>query len=357
VFVSRLDHALTTLSQSTYLGGSDLEVAFGLSSGLGLEAHPTSGDVYVGLTTASDDVPGTTGGAQPMSGGQRDAFIARLAADLETLTQATYLGGTLRDEAHALVIHPTSGDIYVAGTTQSASFPSVTGGAQTMTGSALDAFVARLPSTLQALGQSTYLGGGGDEDVRALEVSASGEIFAVGETTSTTFPATAGGAQTTKGAGLDGFVARLGAALTTIPQATYLGGNGGDSGKALAIHPTTGDVYTAGLTTGSTFPGTTGGAQPSASGPSSGFVARLSSDLAAGVGPEPTATLTPIASSTSTPTSTPTRTPTTAPAAPTVTSTPSTIEAVGVPALSPVMLALLGVALAAGALFVVRGRS
>jgi hypothetical protein len=357
-FVARLDPALTTIAQSTYLGGSDLEVAFGLSSGLGLEVHPGSGDVYAAFTTASDNVPGTTNGAQATTGGQRDVMVARLAADLETLLQATYLGGTLRDEAHALAIHPTSGDLYVGGTTQSANLPSLAGGAQTMLGSTLDAFVARLASTLEAIGQSTYLGGGGDEDVRVIEILASGDVLAMGETFSTNFPATAGGAQAVKGAGLDAFAARLGPALTAFGQATYLGGSGGDAGEALAIHPATGDVYVAGLTTGATFPGTAGGAQTGPSGVSSGFVARLTSDLAAGVAPPtPTATATTIASSTATPTPTPTRTPTAVPPTATVTSTsPATIEAVDIPALSPTMLALLGVGLAAGALLVLRRR-
>jgi hypothetical protein len=59
-----------------------------------------------------------------------DAFVARLSADLGTLHKSTYLGGNYEDVARALTIHPTTGDVYVAGWTQSDNFPNTSGGAQ-----------------------------------------------------------------------------------------------------------------------------------------------------------------------------------------------------------------------------------
>ena len=50
--------------------------------------------------------------------------------------------------------------------------------------------------------------------------------------------------------------------IDPLLQATYLGGSGDDNGFALAIHPTSGEVYVAGLTRSIDFPGTAGGAQP-----------------------------------------------------------------------------------------------
>jgi len=70
---------------------------------------------------------------------------------LTTFTQATYLGGSGTDEAFALAIHPTTGDVYVAGATASASFPGTAGGAQTAYGGGdEDVFVARLTANLAA---------------------------------------------------------------------------------------------------------------------------------------------------------------------------------------------------------------
>ncbi|HEY6066369.1 MAG TPA: hypothetical protein VIY96_09450, partial [Thermoanaerobaculia bacterium] len=164
---------------------------------------------------------GTAGGAQPGYGGlgPSDAFLARLNPALTTLVQATYLGGNSYDLAYGLGIQPTSGDVYVAGLTTSLNFPGTAGGAQ---------------------------------PTHAVDT------------------------------GLDAFAARLNSALTVLVQATYLGGVADDSALALAIHPTSGDVYLGGRTFSTNFPGTAGGAQPvHGGGQSDGYVARLNPSLTA----------------------------------------------------------------------------
>jgi hypothetical protein len=64
-------------------------------------------------------------------------------------------------------------------------------------------------------------------------------------------------------------------------QSTYLGGENrdGDDIRALAIDPTSGDVFVTGWTGQPDFPKTAGGAQPTPGGYVDGFVARLSADL------------------------------------------------------------------------------
>jgi len=274
-FVARLNAALTTLVQATYLGGSGSDLAYALA------IHPTSGEVYVAGGTTSNDFPGTTGGAQAAISGGGDAFVARVNAALTTLGQATYLGGTGNETAQALAIHPTSGDVYVAGGTNSTDLPGRTGGPQPgYGGGASDAFVARLNADLTTLDQTTYLGGSANEYGQALAIHpTSGEVYVAGITNSADFPGTTGGAQAPFGSVIDAFVARLNADLTTLDQATYLGGSDYDYGNALAIHPTSGDVYVAGFTTSANFPGTTGGAQAANAGARDAFVARLNADL------------------------------------------------------------------------------
>jgi hypothetical protein len=261
--------------QATYLGGSGNDFAHAL-------AIAPSGDVYVAGTTYSTDFPNTAGGAQASKGGGADAFVARLNADLTSILQSTYLGGSGEDGALALAI-AGSGDVYVAGSTSSTNLPNAAGGAQATAGGELDAFVARLNSRLTSILKSTYLGGSGEDFANALAIAPSGDVYVAGETISTNFPNTSGGAQANYGGGVyDAFVARLNATLTSNPKSTYLGGSEADGALALAIAGS-GDVYVAGFSTSTNFPNTFGGAQQSCStcgtGLTDGFVARLNSTL------------------------------------------------------------------------------
>src|SRR5207249_6631712 len=115
--------------------------------------------------------------------------------------------------------------------------------------------------------------------------SGDGDVDGAGFTTSSDCTGTIGRAPPACSGGADAFVARLNPALTALDQATYLGGSAGDTALALAIHPASGDVYVAGFTSSSNFPGTGGGAQATAPGiggccPKS-FVARVTAYVAA----------------------------------------------------------------------------
>lgn len=124
---------------------------------------------------------------------------------IDPLLQSTYLGGAGNEFATALAIHPTSGEVYVAGRTfLSTNFPATAGGAQPASAGNVDVFVSRFNASLTALAQSTYLGGAGNDGTPFLALArdihpASGEVYVAGDTDSTTFPATSGGAQAVYG--------------------------------------------------------------------------------------------------------------------------------------------------------------
>jgi hypothetical protein len=153
--------------------------------------------------------------------------VARLNSNLTQILQATYLGGSYPDVAYALAIHPTTGEVYVAGYTFSDDFSVTSGGAQASYGGISDAFVARLNSGLTQILQSTYLGGSDGDYAHDLAIHpTTGDVYVAGETKSTNFPGTSGGAQTSYGGGKeDAFVARLTANLAAT------GGSDGSSGS------------------------------------------------------------------------------------------------------------------------------
>ncbi len=275
VFVARLNLALTSLDQATYVGGNSIDVATTL--------FVVGNEVFVAGDTFSTNFPGTAGGAQPNSGGggNSDGFVARLTLALTGLNQATYLGGSDVDRIRTL--HASGSDVFVAGHTASTNFPGTAGGAQpSFAGGTIDGdgFVARLNVALTSVSQATYLGGSGSDAASSLSVAGS-EVFVAGETRSANFPATAGGAQPGYGGGgTDGFVARLNLALTTLNQATHLGGSNFDVAYPVLVAGS--DVFVAGYTSSSNFPGTAGGAQPSyGGGANDTFVARLNLGLTA----------------------------------------------------------------------------
>ncbi|MEO8135665.1 MAG: hypothetical protein ABI831_17015 [Betaproteobacteria bacterium] len=268
---------MTTRLQSTYLGGSDFELIEALA------VHPQSGDIYVTGETFSTDFPGVTNGAQPTPGRMIDGFLARLDEKLSTLRQSTYFGGNADEMLYALAVHPTTGDVYVAGESLSTNLPFTAGGAQpahAIDGGSLDGFVVSFDATLRAARQATYLGGDSLDRARGIAIHpVSGEVYVTGETISTNFPGTGGGAQSMKAAVYDAFVSRLDAALSNVIQSTYFGGDNSDIAYAMAIHPSTGDIVITGSTTSTSLPGTAGAEQTAKSGTYDGFVSRFSLDL------------------------------------------------------------------------------
>ena len=279
--------------QSTYLGGNDQEGTNLDTAVTTMSIHPTSGDVYAAGTTQSLNFPGTTGGAfptlNPNTAGGRDAFVARLNASLTTLIQATYLGGSSAEVALAVLVHPVSGEVYVAGNTTSADFPQTTGGASPTPASGNTGFVARLNAGLTAVLQSTYAGGSGSH-VAALDVRANGEVYAAGEVLSGSRSGNDGRRATHR----TGQRRCLRAALQPEPDlaaAVHLPGREqpgwygrnrqqrpiADPG-GIFVHPTSAEVYVVGSTSSTNLLATAGGAQPTNSGQNA-FISRLNGDL------------------------------------------------------------------------------
>jgi hypothetical protein len=236
------------LIQSTYLGGSADDWACGVAA---------VGDrVYVAGTTSSADFPGVDGGAYPTSYGT-DAFVAKLTSDLTAIIHASYFGGGYT-QCGAMAAAADDGSVYLAGTTyEDLPAGSTDGGAYPGPSVFGDGFVARFSEDLTTLHQATYLGGYADDGLAAMVVAGE-DLYVAGHSRASDFPGTQDGVQlfsyetiytlgnTTYGFHADAVVARLSRDLTTLHQATYLGGSGDDYAHALAVSG--GTVYVAGET-------------------------------------------------------------------------------------------------------------
>jgi hypothetical protein len=100
---------------------------------------------------------------------------------------------------------------------------------------------------------ATYLGGTAEDDGNAIAVDGSGNAYVTGETKSNLFPGTTGGYV----GGFDVFVTKISATGSTLDYSTYVGGNGDDSGNAIAVD-SSGRAFVAGGTGSNNFPFTPG---------------------------------------------------------------------------------------------------
>ena len=166
------------------------------------------------------------------------------------LLYSTYLGGSGDEIGYDIALDST-GNMYIAGSTTSANFPTA-GAFQSTAPGGLDAFITKLNPAGSALVYSTYLGGSGSDAALAIAVDSAGNAYVTGVTSSTTFP-TANALQGTIGGLSDTFVTKLNAAGSALVYSTYLGGSGNESGFGIALD-STGNAYVTGPTTSSNFP-------------------------------------------------------------------------------------------------------
>lgn len=252
-FVTKLSADGTTLAWSTYFGG---ELYDGIEEvALDVEDHP----VVFGFT-ASNFFP-TTPGVEDESwnGGLYDTFVAQFTADGHALGWSRYLGGSEADYGTALSLD-ASGNVYVAGQTESADFP-VSAGAYDVSfnGGGADAFVAKLAGANGDLDWGTFLGGtvGYYEIAFGVGVLEDGSVVVAGTTPSADFPVTADAFDTSHNGGGDVFLTRVSAGGGALVWSSLLGGTLDDYAYDLALASNQ-EAWITGSTASSGFPTTFG---------------------------------------------------------------------------------------------------
>jgi hypothetical protein len=114
-FVTKLSSAGNSLIYSTYLGGSGNDSAWGI-------AVDSSGSAYVTGDTYSSNFPTRDAYQNTHGGGGRDAFLTKFSTSGTTQEYSTYLGGRESDAAAHVVLN-SSGYAYITGYTSSSDFP------------------------------------------------------------------------------------------------------------------------------------------------------------------------------------------------------------------------------------------
>ena len=233
-FVAKLDVSGSSLVYADYIGGSS-------------DDYPTAmvldGSNHVFLTgyTYSGDFP-TVNPYQAASAGGTDAFVTEVASDGASLLYSTYLGGSSWDYAYGISLDNT-GDIFVAGGTNSQDFPTANAFQSTVSANQNEyygeyGFLAKLTPDGSTLAYSTYYAGSQNvvqtcygqpcwpspyTSVTGLAVDGSGNAYAGGTTNTYDFPVTESAYQATNTTTYDqqvGFVGKF-SPTGTLSYSTY----------------------------------------------------------------------------------------------------------------------------------------
>ncbi len=209
--------------------------------------------------------PGPGGGRREVAGNYRlnpDGSVGFTVGDYDAdqqliidpiLDWASYLGG-LGDDTPTAIAMDSAGDIYVAGTTTSANFPTSGGLQQAINAGGFvvsDVFVAKFDGDSRELVYSSYLGGRGDDAGLSVAVDAEGAVLIAGTTSSSDFPLLQPHQSVYANAddliGSDAFLTKLDATGSSLVYSTYLGGSGLDTGQAVTVD-SAGNAILAGVT-------------------------------------------------------------------------------------------------------------
>ncbi|MBI3820938.1 MAG: hypothetical protein HY286_19795 [Planctomycetes bacterium] len=247
LFVTVLNASGNGLVFSTFLGGSKDE----WDGGLSLDGV---GNVLVNGTSRSSNYPTTVGAFDTTfntSLSNRDTVATKLSPNGSALLYSTYLGGTGDDLAGGLASN-FAGEAHVTGTTYSTDFPVTPGAADTVLNVVSGAFITKLNSAGSALLYSTFWGGNGGDQGRAIALDNTASAYVMGLAGSSGFPTTPGAWMPNyKGAG-DTFVAKF-SPTGAIVYSTIVGGIGQEFPYRIAIN-NSGLAATVGYTASADFP-------------------------------------------------------------------------------------------------------
>ncbi len=174
----------SALVYSTYIGGSDVDSAWGI-------VVDSNGAMYLTGLTASTDFPtvsplqGTCAGCPTYT----DGFVTKIDPTGTTLVYSTYLGGSDNDIGAFLAVD-RAGNVYIRGITTSPDFPVVNPiqGTCASCPDFHDATVTKIDASGSSISFSTYLGGSNMEWGWGIALDENRNIYVAGYTYSTDFP-------------------------------------------------------------------------------------------------------------------------------------------------------------------------
>ena len=189
ITLSRISQHGDELLHSTFLGGTandGVNPAGPLVRNYGDDMRgdiitDKEGNVFISSVTSSADFPAANSFSPVYNGGETDAILVKVKADLSEILWGAFIGGSGYDAAHTLKFDG-DGNIYAAGGTSSINFPVTAGVYQgTLAGDA-DGWIAHIEEEGDSLLQSTFTGTTAFDQVYFVDLNSAGEVYVYGQT-------------------------------------------------------------------------------------------------------------------------------------------------------------------------------
>ena len=200
IVISRFNRDGTALLASSFFGGAEND---GLNPSDGMLARnycdqlrgdiitDMQGNIYVSSVTASADLFDVPSFFQPSyQGGETDALLLKMDADLTQIIFGSYIGGSGADASHSIKLD-REGHVLLAGGTASHDFPVTAASYQPAFGGEVDGWIARISSDGSSILQATYTGTSQYNQIYFLDLNRDQEVYVYGQTVGD-FPITTG---------------------------------------------------------------------------------------------------------------------------------------------------------------------
>ncbi len=202
IIVSKLSSDGASLLASTYLGGAGNDGVLARSPASNLRYNyadevrgeielDKSNNVYIASCTRSLNFPIVGTPFQPVfGGGNFDAVLVKMDANLQTISWSSYMGGTLDDAAYSIELD-TLDNPYVSGGTTSLNFP-VTPGVlyPTNQGGRADGFISYIDKSGSSIIYASYYGSPAYDQTYFVGLDKFNAVYLFGQTAASAINAT-----------------------------------------------------------------------------------------------------------------------------------------------------------------------
>lgn len=258
IFIAKFSNDLSTLQAATLFGSYGYEEVCNI-------ALDASGNIFIAGYTRTSQFPVLPGAYSTTYSGTGsvqwggDIFVSKFSNDLSTLMASTFLGGSDWEEGSYMAID-SSGNVCLAGSTNSHDFPYLANGYDTLFGGgsyAGDIYISKLSNDLSTLLASTFIGGAANDWCYGLTLDKDDNIVITGHVASADFPVTPGCYDPTyTGGGTDWgddiIVSKLTGNLDSLVASTFFGHTDWENGNSVIIDDS-GYIYVGGNTNSEYF--------------------------------------------------------------------------------------------------------